>query len=68
MRNTNAKAWGFNLDYLEMAYLPITDETYNEFLLLKKNDDDCLDPRRGPFYAIVAGLLKKQKEAERVAR
>jgi hypothetical protein len=59
------KCWGFDLDKMEMGRQERSDAVWEQFIA---NPNGESDPRKGPFYAIVAALEAAQRDYERAAR
>ena len=59
------RCWGFDLDKMEMGRQERSDAVWEQFIA---NPNGESDPRKGPFYAIVAALEAAQRDYERAAR
>ena len=61
------RCWGFQLDNLPQGRVDCTDEAFTAYKTLRISDTagDDADPRRGPFYAIVAAIEAADRESIR---
>ena len=56
-KKSSMRVWGLDLDKLpDLGRLECPDADYDHYLRNRRDDGDDADPRRGPFYAIVAEL------------
>jgi hypothetical protein len=56
--------WGFDLDKHPLGYQPVPQKDY-EYLLLHPGEGD---PRKGPLFAIVNAVEKRERESEESVR
>ena len=52
-------AWGIIADKHPLGYREVSDEEYEKFLLAPENGD----PRKGPLYHLIEGVLEAQRKA-----